>query len=93
MIQQISKVVGVQIIRYCSHVSDATLADRFVAVSIIGSMYRLPGVTYVDADYDHIEHQMDYIYIFIHIRPRGSHDTTDIKGSRRTDHPLLFSRQ
>ena len=47
----------------------------------------------MDADYDHIEHQMDYIYIFIHIRPRGSHDTTDIKGSRRTDHPLLFSRQ
>ena len=33
------------------------------------------------------------IYIFIHIRPRGSHDTTDIKGCRRTDHPLLFSRQ
>ena len=37
MIQRISNVVGLQIIRYCYHVSDATLArqvDRFVAVSI-----------------------------------------------------------
>ena len=37
MIQQIPKVVGVQIICYCSHVSDVTLArqtDRFVAVPI-----------------------------------------------------------
>ena len=35
MIQQISKVVGVQIIRYCSHISDATLArqaDLFVQI-------------------------------------------------------------
>ena len=37
MIQQMSKVVGLHIIRYYDHVSDATLAcqaDRFVAVSI-----------------------------------------------------------
>ena len=36
MIQQISKVVGLQIIRYCYHVSDTTLArqaDRVVTVS------------------------------------------------------------
>ena len=32
-------------------------------------------------------------YIFIHIRPRGSYDTTDIKVCRPTDHPLLLSRQ
>ena len=32
-------------------------------------------------------------YIFIHIRPRGSHDTADIKDSRPTARPLLLSRQ
>ena len=32
-------------------------------------------------------------YIFIHIRPRGSLDTADIKGSRPTARPLLLSRQ
>ena len=41
IVQQISKVVGLQLIRYCYHVSDTTLArqvDQFVAVSI--SSYR-----------------------------------------------------
>ena len=33
------------------------------------------------------------VYIFIHIRPRGSHDTAGSKGSRPTAHPLLLSRQ
>ena len=33
------------------------------------------------------------VYIFIHNRRRGSHDTADIKGSRPTARPLLLSRQ
>ena len=48
MIRQISKVVGLQIVRYCYHVSDATLtrqADRFVAVII---SWCRPSTTEVD---------------------------------------------
>ena len=38
MVQQLSKFVGLHIIRYCNHIIDATLArqaDRFVAVTIL----------------------------------------------------------
>ena len=36
---------------------------------------------------------MLFVLLFIHIRPRGSHDSADIKGSRPTARPPLLSRQ
>ena len=38
MIRQISKVVGVEITRYCSHATLARQADQFIAVSISSSL-------------------------------------------------------